>query len=132
MNVIEKPRLPKGLSYVVRTSVLEAELERAGIDCPVELRYWTPQAGGSVLEAHYWLPNEHVPNARVHVRAGVVASAERGEAEQALEQEILPAFIAWLAGVLALPAGSPLLHAGPCFNASFAGGRADITRCFPR
>lgn len=131
MNVIEKPRLPKGLSYVLKASMLEEALERAGIDCHVELRYWTPQAEGSVLEAHYWLPNEHVDHARVHVRAGAVSSAESAAAQQALEVEMLPAFIAWLSGVLALPAGSPLLHGEPYFNASFAGGKAAITHCFP-
>lgn len=131
MTVIEKTRLPKGLAYALKASMLEAALERAGIDCHVEVRFWMPQEGGSVLEAHYWLPNEHVDHPRVHVRAGAVASTERAAAQAAVEEEILPAFIAWLTGVLALPAGSPLLHGEPAFNAVFAGGQAAVTRCFP-
>lgn len=131
MTVIEKPRLPKGLSYALKASILEAAFEKAGIECEIEVRFWKPQAGGSVLEAHYWLPNEHVDHPRVHVRAGAVGSAERAAAEHTLTHEVLPAFTDWLVRLLELPADSPVLQGGPCFNASYAGGKATITHCFP-
>ena len=126
MNVIEKPKLRQGVSYALKTSLLQAALEQAQIDCHVLLGYGTPQSGGSVLEAHYWLPNVHVPHARVYVRAGVVPSAERRAAQDALAREILPAFTAWLARLLALPMESPELHGEPYFNATCAGGKTGI------
>ncbi len=119
MNVIEKPKLQKGVSYVLKTSMLQEALERAQIDCHVLLSYGALRLGGSVLEAHYWLPNAHVDHPRVYVRAGVVPSAERSAALSALGNEILPTFTAWLARILALPADSPVLHAEPYFNAKY-------------
>lgn len=130
MTVIEKPKLPKGMAYVLKTSMLQAALEQAGIDCHVEVRYWTPQSGDSVLEAHYWLPNSHVAFPRVHVRAGVVQGAERRAAQEALAHEILPVFIDWLAQILALPLNSPVLHGVLHFNATYAAGEIDITHSF--
>jgi hypothetical protein len=57
---ISKPKLPKGISYVLKTSQLASALSAAGIDIHVALKYWAPRCGGSILEAHYWLPNERI------------------------------------------------------------------------
>ena len=74
---VSKPKLPKRLSYVLKTSQLEKAVLDAGIDCHLDLVYWQPQSGGSILEAHYWLPNENVAHPRVYVRAGVAPSELR-------------------------------------------------------
>ena len=119
IDFVSKPKPPEGRSYVLRTSHLEKALVDARIDCHVELVYWIPQSGGSILEGHYWLPNEHVSHARVHVRAGVVPSELRFTALEALITAALPAFIDWLKGLLDLPEDSPALHQSPYFNAAY-------------
>ena len=119
IDSVTKPKLPKGLSYVLKTSQLARALLEAGIDCHVNLVYWLPQGGGSILEGHYWLPNENVPHPRVYVRAGVVHSVLLSAASEALVESAIPKFIKWLRGILELPNGSPALHGAPYFNAAY-------------
>jgi hypothetical protein len=127
MIAIEKPKLPKGKLYVLKTSLLQAALEQAHIDCHVDLHYWVPQSGGSILEAHYWPPNANCSYTRVYVRAGVVPSSEHRAALESLVTSVLPAFIAWLSGIVALPKNSPALQGEPYFNATYNDGRIEIS-----
>ena len=60
IDSVSKPKLAKGLSYVLKTSQLAKALSDAGIECHVDLVFWVPQTGGSILEGHYWLPNENM------------------------------------------------------------------------
>jgi len=120
INFISKPKLRKGPSYVLKTSQLANALSDAGIDCHIDLHYWVPQGGGSILEGNYWLPNANVPYPRVYVRAGVVPSALRVAASQALLEKGLPLFIKWLQGIIALPPESPALWGRELyFNATY-------------
>jgi hypothetical protein len=130
MIKVEKPKLPKGLSYALKTSFLQAELDKAQIDCYIHMIYWRPQSGHSILEAQYWLPNQNVPYARVYVRAGVVPSGLRMAASNAMVKIILPSFIEWLSRIIALPANSPVLHSEPFFNAGYDNGRVAISNNF--
>ena len=125
IDSVSKPRAPKGLLYVLKTSQLEQAL--TGIECHVDLNYWVPQGGGSILEGHYWLPNENVPHARVYVRAGVVPSALRSAASEALTDIALPEFVEWLREILQLPTGSPRLHETLYFNATYTADGLAIT-----
>jgi hypothetical protein len=119
IDSVSKPKLAKGLSYVLKTSQLAKALSDARIDCHVDLVYWVPQTGGSVLEGHYWLPNENVACPRVYVRAGVVPSASRLVAAEAMLVSALPQFVSWLQEILALPDDSPALHGTLYFNATY-------------
>lgn len=130
MMTVKKPKLRKGLSYVLKTSLLQEALDQARIDCHVDLKYWTPQSGSSVLEAHYWLPNGNVEYPRVYLRAGVVPITERQAALDALRCDILPAFISWLSRIIALPKGSPKLHGDLYFNATYEDGEIGIIHDF--
>ena len=130
MITVHKPKLPKHLSYVLKTSLLEAVLEQAGMDCCVNLDYWTPQSGGSILEAHYVLPNKNVDHTRVQVRAGSVPAGERRRALDLLESQVLPEFVTWLSRLLSLPEGSPILFGGPYFNARYGDGLVVINHDF--
>ncbi|MDB6024209.1 MAG: hypothetical protein JWM68_432 [Verrucomicrobiales bacterium] len=127
MITSSKDKLPKGLSYVLKTSQLERALLDAGIDCEVSLNYWIPQSGSSILQGMYWLPNENVSHARVYVRAGVVPSASRAAASEALVSSGLPRFIDWLQAILALPENSSGLHGTLYFNAEYTGGGLIVT-----
>jgi hypothetical protein len=119
IDFISRPKLPRGLSYVLKTSQLIQVLTDARIDCHIDLVYWAPQSGNSVLEGTYWLPNENVPYPRVYVRAGAVASASRAAASEALRAKALPDFVRWLREILSLPKGSTRLSEPPYFNATF-------------
>ncbi len=115
---VSKPKLAAGLSYVLKTSQLATALANAGIDCHVDLVYWAPQTLGSILEAHYWLPNEDISYPRVYVRAGLVSSLLRSAASEALVSA-LPQFVRWLQEIIALPDNSPALRGTLYFNATF-------------
>jgi len=116
---VSKPRLPKSLAYPLKTSVLEGALRDAGLTCDLQLVYWTQQAGRSVLEAHYWLPNERISHDRVYVRAGSLPAEARSAAAGVLLRDGLPSFVAWLSRIIALPVDSPLRNQNLCFNAEY-------------
>lgn len=55
MISVEKPPISKSRSYVLRTSILEAAVSAAGLECHIDLKYWTPTIDGSILEAEYMI-----------------------------------------------------------------------------
>ncbi|BDD03880.1 hypothetical protein [Aureibacter tunicatorum] len=97
---IEKPKTWKGLSYVLKSSILKDEITSRGIECNVHLIYWTPQLNNqtdcSIIEAEYWLPNQNVEHGRFYIRSGVVPSSERKKVETILINEVLPKLIDWV------------------------------------
>ena len=127
MITVTKPKLPKGLSYPLKTSMIEAILTEIPVDCDVSLTYWTPQSGGSVLEAHYWLLNQRRPTT-VYLRVGAVPSPQRRAVQELLVEHVLPAFAEWLRIIASLPDDSPTLYTEPYFNAEYIDGRMRISR----
>ena len=127
INSVSKPKLPKGLAYVLKTPQLEHSLDEAGIEIHVDLKYWRPQRIGSILEGHYWVPNANVPYSRVYVRAGCVQSEHRSTACDGLLKTALPGFMNWLTRIVALPEGSPQLATELYFNAVFSDGKITIS-----
>ncbi len=120
--IIEKPKLQKGLSYVLQTSILKNAVEAAGIDCNIDLNYWNPYripVGETILECFYWLPNENVDYDRFYVRAGTVQSENRKIAQELLKEKVIPQFIDWGIKIKLLPANSTLLKHNSYFNAVF-------------
>lgn len=116
---VSRPKLASGWSYVLKTSQLADALAAAGIGWRFDLVYWSPRAGGSILEGHYWPPNENLPHPRVYVRAGSVPSALLLTVAEVLRESALPQFIRWVEGLVALPEGSPALAREAYFNATF-------------
>lgn len=104
---IEKPKTWKGLSYVLKSSMLKDEIIARGIDCKVHLIYWTPQRNNqtdcSIIEASYWLPNQNVDYTRFYIRSGVVPSRERKKVETIFVHEILPKLINWMENQVKTP-----------------------------
>lgn len=127
IDSVTRPRLAKGLSYVLTTSQLADALADARIDCHINLVYWSPRGTRSILEGAYWLPSENVPHPRVYVGAGAVPSAMLPDAAKALSNAALRQFVRWLGDVLALPENSPALAAGPYFNAAYTEDGLAIT-----
>jgi len=123
---IEKPRLPAGRTYPLKTSLLTRALADASIPYDIQLRYWTPQADGSVLQAFYWPANPNVQSDRVLIRAGSVAVADRQRAIELLVERALPAFVGWLKAVQALPTRSPLHSEELTFDATLKGNELSV------
>ena len=119
---IEKPKLRKGLSYVLQSSMLKNALEETGIDCNIDINYWNPYRipiGETILECFYWLPNENVDYDRFYVRAGTVKSEDRKVAQDLLREKVIPKFLDWFVKIKSLPKNSTKLKHNLYFNAVF-------------
>ncbi len=125
LKSVEKPKLRKGVSYALKIMQLETALVAANLTQHVDLRYWQPLSGGSILQAYYWLASERIEHGRVYVRAGCISSEQRRDAAAALTNEGLPRFIAWVRSLVAQPTNSPILQKKPFFDATY---RADGLR----
>ena len=129
--VESKPKLPRGRSYVLNTSVLDAAFAESGARSPVFLNYWSPNPEGSILWVRYWLPNSNVPHRRFYVRAGSVPSSKRTHAFAQMQSIALPALRRWAACLDSLPDSSALLLAEPYFDAVYADGRLIVAQSPP-
>ena len=102
---IEKSQLPKDMSYALKSSVLESALSEAGVGLDTELIH----GSSSILfDAHFWPPNQNVAHERLYVRAGAVPASVSREARIYIENSVIPEFVAWVKGILALPHNSPV------------------------
>ena len=120
---IEKPKVRKGFSYALQSSMLKEAIDGGGLDCNVHLVYWTPQLLGSIVEAHYWLPNENVDYDRFYIRAGVVRAEERAESKAWLSEVAIPELIRRMTFIMQLPTGSNQREAGLFFDALRVNGQ---------
>jgi hypothetical protein len=100
----ETAKLPKGQSYPLRPSLLEAVLEGAGITLDTQLI----RGPGPLFDAQFWPPNENVPHERLYVRAGTVAAEHCAQERERIETIALPALARWLADILAQDRRSPI------------------------
>lgn len=101
---IEKSRIPKGMSYVLRSSSLEAAMQEAALNIDTTLVHG---AGEIFFDAHYWPPHANAPRERLYVRAGAIEASRAREARAFVEETVIPDLVRWLGMILALPANSP-------------------------
>ena len=102
-----KSRLPKGRSYPLKASVLEAAILGAGLTLPVELtrrddRNWEAALVATFIPQDPWHEGEHI-----WVRCRAVASEQAAAVRALLEGEAIPRFIKWAKQIEALDARSP-------------------------
>ena len=100
----ETAKLPKGQSYPLRPSTLEAALVSASVEVDTHLI----RSPGNLFDAHFWPPNENVPYERLYVRAGSVLAVEAADARAWIETVAIPALIEWISGILSQDPASPL------------------------
>lgn len=100
----ETGKLPKGHSYPLRPSLLEAALERASIVIDTHLI----RSPGDLFDAHFWPPNENVPHERLYVRAGSVPVAMAATERERIETVTIPSIVRWLSDILAQEHKSPI------------------------
>ncbi|GHT91136.1 hypothetical protein FACS1894185_6080 [Betaproteobacteria bacterium] len=116
--LIEKDKLPKGASFVLRSSTLELALISAHICLDTSLRHVSnPRV---FFEADFWPPNPRVPHERFYIVAGIVPSSLARDARSFLEATSLPQFVSWAQSILALPENSPIRRAKQYFRSEWA------------
>lgn len=101
---IEKDKLPKGMSYPLKSSLLKAALEQAGITTETSLLVGPNH---TYFEAFFWPPSGDIDYDRFYIRTGAVAASEGGRAREVIEGQVIPDFIAWARSLLALPCNAP-------------------------
>jgi hypothetical protein len=104
--VIEKPRAPKGRSYVVASSLLITPIRAAGIDCQLCLTF-RPDSRLPGFDVYYWAPNENIAYPRIAFFIGTVPAQQRRVVLDKLAAVGIPAVVQWLKALVALPENSP-------------------------
>jgi hypothetical protein len=100
---IEKVKLPKSMSYVLRSSTLENAMQ----DSELAIVATLVQGPSPILfDAFFWPPQPSAPFERVYVRAGAVEASQAKEVRSFVEGSVVPEFISWLHGILQLPINS--------------------------
>ena len=123
MNVtIEKPKIRKGLSYVLQTSSLTNALEELHLDIEVIVKYRFYISSGDdydLINCTLWLPNQRVNYTRYYIEVLAVKTEDKPVIVELINQKILPAFIAWMKKVTALPDDSTILRQRVFFSAVY-------------
>ncbi len=102
---IEKSKLPRGMSFVLKSSALERALADAGIGLETCL---THTSSGIFFDAHFVPPNRNVAYERLMVRAGAVPADTSRAARAYMEDTVLPELVAWIKDILAKPENSTI------------------------
>jgi hypothetical protein len=82
---IEKPKVRKGLSYVLKSSMLKKAMESNHINIPAFITYWTPGKipyGENIFECNIRRKDKMVDYDQLIIRAGTVESKHRKSAEE--------------------------------------------------
>jgi hypothetical protein len=111
MKII-KDKLSKGRCYPMKSSILETEIDRAGVKSVVTLfhhnsAFWDQRP---LVQATFFPPGQMVDNEEELVWIGcrAVPAEVCHLAKACVEQEIIPDLIAWVTGIEALPTDSPV------------------------
>ena len=112
----EKDKLPKGLSYALKTSILQKAFDDQNITISTNLIYSKSEI---FFDAHYWLPNKNCDYCRFYIRAGTVKSEDRQRAYKFMQEKVIPDLVKWANEILSLPDNSPKLSKQPYFTRYF-------------
>jgi len=116
--LIEKDKIPKSSSFVLKSTALQQSMQAAGITVSTSLRH---VSSGIFFDAYFWPPRPGVPYERFYVRAGCVPSSEAQAARQFVESDVLPSFVRWAKEILALPPDSPVRRSEQVLAFAFPG-----------
>lgn len=123
---INKSRLPKGLSYALKSSMILGVIEET--ERETTLSYVIQTEPGMILSAHYWFPNKNNPHDRIYITSGAVKSTDRLMAVGLLEDRAIPEFKRWLAKILTLPSNSTERTKDFYFRAELVDGSLNMER----
>jgi len=125
ISSITKPKISSDYVFVLKTMQLEEILKNNDIKTDTVLVYWKPKVIGSILEAHYWLPNKNNPFNRLYIRAGVVLKKDIQNAREGMLNDILPAFVEWINNIEQLEKSSSI-NTEQYFNGCYQNNKAIV------
>jgi len=97
LYAFDKQKLPRGFSFPLNRSVLDAALAQAAIARVHCVYYWLRQSGDIVLHANYsGETNQAWAAGQSSITLYAVPSAERRETESAIIHQALPQLCTWL------------------------------------
>ncbi|WP_316794077.1 hypothetical protein [Pedobacter frigoris] len=118
---IEKPKVPKGLCYVIKSSQLEEIFEELGVTIDISVKYYFSKEGAQgirVFECLYWLPNKNVPYERLYINVGTVTFTQKDKIDTLLK-EFFPKFKEWVLFMASLSENSTFLKQNNYIQANF-------------
>jgi hypothetical protein len=98
-------RLPKGLSYPLKPSILSAAVAAAGLSLPVEFTRWDEFECALKADFH---PARLFGEEKFWVRCRAVPSAVAADVRAIVEARAVPRFIEWAKEIEALDLRSPI------------------------
>jgi hypothetical protein len=120
---IHRNKLPKGLSFPVKSSVLCAPLH--DISQQVEVTIYFSRTGHN-FHVIFSPPGEIRPIETLQVFVGVVPSASAALARENAEVSIIPQFIKWITRLLAEPSNSTIRRNHQHFSREYLSSTAVI------
>jgi hypothetical protein len=100
----ETRKLPRGQSYPLKPSALEAALADARIAIDTHLI----RSPGDLFDAYFWPPNHNIPHERLYIRIGSVPSERAADARRHVESVMIPTLVKWIADILVRDRKSPV------------------------
>jgi hypothetical protein len=107
---IFKQKIPKGMSFPLKTSALEAAVNTAGTLTPVDIHYSNYKTDGPFFRASFYLHGHIIAKESniLSVTCYSVQSGKRCVFQDYLEIVAIPELTNWLVWLEALPANSTL------------------------
>lgn len=118
-NTIDKAKLPKGMSYILKTSELQNAMAGSDTTVKLHINYRYNKIWNRVFDCKYWLPNANVDHRRLYVTTLAVRVADKQQITEEFLSVVLPQFIKWVDMLNALPDNSSFLKRGVAFTTTF-------------
>lgn len=129
---VTKPKVQKGLSYVLKTSMLKDAMELNNIDIPTFITYGVSfkiPDFENVFECAFRKKDKSFDHDQLQINIRTVESKNRKNAEELIMQKVIPKFIEWVKRIEALPANSSHFRIVMGFHAYYKEGEVEIS-CF--
>lgn len=114
--LIEKDKISKRKSYVLRSSFLEEAIQNAGIGLDIHLKH---SDGKRFFDAYFWPRGANASYERLYIVAGAVSSDQAKVARTFVEEAVVPELVLWITDILALPSDSPIRRQEQAFHRDF-------------
>jgi len=118
---INKPKVPKGLSYIIKSSQIQELFEGLKLDIDISVNYLVSKGGPQgirVFECCYWLPNMNISYDRLYITIGTV-SVDKKDKIDTLLKVLFPKFKEWVLFIMSQPDNSTFLEPNSYIRANF-------------
>jgi hypothetical protein len=102
---VDKSKLPKGMSWPMKTSLMSEALQSAKIVLDVQLNYVVSRR---FFDAEFWPPNPNVQYERLYITVSAIPAEQARKVREFVEGTVIPDFITWVQGIVSLPTNSPV------------------------